>query len=181
MNEGSEKILKKLMLESLAGKKLSYKNLLSELYIISFRFVRKKVGNENVIDDVCQEILLSVHKSIHTFDESKPFLPWFYAIARYRINDYLRSHYSNLETNPFEDWMESEEDGNDQVDQINNSQAINSALSELPDKKRHIIQLLYVEGFSVKEVSERLSYSQSDIKVSAHRALKQIKSKFRGR
>ena len=38
---------------------------------------------------------------------------------------------------------------------------------------------MYIEGYSVKETAEKMNISESDAKVSAHRALKKIKSTFK--
>jgi RNA polymerase sigma-70 factor (ECF subfamily) len=42
-------------------------------------------------DDVVQETLISVHAARHTYDPRRPFAPWYYAIARNRLIDVLRS------------------------------------------------------------------------------------------
>lgn len=181
MKDKTENKLKALATLAISGEKKAYKELLLELNSLAYKFIRKKVSLENIAEDISQEILISVHKSLHTYDKNKAFLPWFYAIARYRINDHLRSHYSNLETNPFEDWIENKADNSNEREEIEKNQAIEKALLSLSDKYKRIVQLLYLEGFSVKEISLEMGISESDVKTSAHRALKQIKSEFGGR
>lgn len=47
-------------------------------------------------DDVVQEVLLAIHHKRSAFDETQFFLPWMYAIARYKIIDYFRRNKKNV-------------------------------------------------------------------------------------
>jgi RNA polymerase sigma-70 factor (ECF subfamily) len=49
------------------------------------------------------------------------------------------------------------------------------ALQQLPDKQRRVVELLKLEGFSVKEAALKLGMTESALKVSAHRAYKAMK------
>src|ERR1051325_1901984 len=51
---------------------------------------RARLGGVAWIDDVVQETLLTVHRARHTYDPSRPFAPWFYAIAGSRLIDVVR-------------------------------------------------------------------------------------------
>ena len=35
------------------------------------------------LDDVCQETLLAIYESPHTYDSSRPLEPWMFAISRH--------------------------------------------------------------------------------------------------
>ena len=52
-------------------------------------FAHHKLSPEDV-DDVVQETLLAVHLKRHTWDQSKPLLPWVRAVARNKLIDNLR-------------------------------------------------------------------------------------------
>ena len=41
-------------------------------------------------EDIVQDILTTVHAKRHTWQQTKPILPWLYAIARHRLIDHLR-------------------------------------------------------------------------------------------
>lgn len=169
------------MKASLSGDKNSYKDLLLQLTKLAKNFARKKISSEAAIDDIAQEILISVHKSKHTYNPEKPFLPWFYAIANYRLYDHLRGVYNNQETNIFEEWLDHKIDQKDETLEIEKKQSIEKSLKILPEKQRQIVELVYVEGYSIKETAEQMNISVSDVKTSAHRALKSIKTEFGGK
>jgi RNA polymerase sigma-70 factor (ECF subfamily) len=41
-------------------------------------------------EDLVQETLIALHTRRHTYDRSQLLTPWVYAIARYKLVDYLR-------------------------------------------------------------------------------------------
>ena len=53
------------------------------------------VNSASEVDDLLQEILISIHKARHTYDGERPYKPWAYAIAKFRLQDYLRAHYAD--------------------------------------------------------------------------------------
>lgn len=44
------------------------------------------------LEDVCREALLAIFKSRHTYQLSRPFEQWLYAIVRNVIAAYLQRH-----------------------------------------------------------------------------------------
>jgi RNA polymerase sigma-70 factor (ECF subfamily) len=48
-------------------------------------------------------------------------------------------------------------------------------LKTLPDKQRRVLRMVKLEGLSVEETSGRTGYSQTDVRVSVHRALKALR------
>ena len=180
LNKTLENKLQSLMKQAQKGNKTSYKSLLEELNNLATSYIRKRINSETSVEDIVQEILVSIHKSRHTYDPEKPFLPWFYAIAKFRLNDYLRNFYSNKEDLSFEGTFENVISQTTELRDIEKTQMIEKSLDCLSSKKKKIIKLMYIDGYSVREVSEKMSISLSDVKVSAHRALKEIKTNFGG-
>lgn len=52
---------------------------------------RRFLGSQDV-DDLVQDILLSVHAARATYDPTRPFLPWLLAITRNRLADAARRY-----------------------------------------------------------------------------------------
>ena len=85
--------LQSLLTASLSGDEKAYSEFLT---LISRRlrgFIAKRIAAAEV-EDVLQEILISLHKARHTYDGKRPALPWVIAIARFRLTDHLRKHYA---------------------------------------------------------------------------------------
>lgn len=130
-------------------------------------------------DDLIQNILLSIHKARHTYDPSRPLMPWVMAIARYRLQDHWRTHYrqrSNV-TNSLDDALELP--GADVTKGLEASEDIRRVAKSLPEKQQRIIGLMYGEDKSVQEVADTMKMSVSAVKVAAHRAYKTFRKKLK--
>jgi len=82
------------MLAGLDGDAAAHKALLTRLSAnlrAYFKTHLARIGRAPAdAEDLVQETLIAFHTRRHTYDRSKPFTPWVYAIARYRLVDFLR-------------------------------------------------------------------------------------------
>lgn len=173
--------LESLMRQAQAGDNDAYAKLLHEISPLIENFLKGKLSNIEDVNDVTQEVLISVHKAAHTYDPDRPFKVWLFAITRYRLNDHLRTVYAQKEKGThveFDDNIHDDIAENDVTNAYENIEYFNQALSKLPKKQQQVLTMLKVEGFSVRETSIALGMSESAVKVSAHRAIKQLSEKF---
>src|ERR1700680_5171257 len=86
--------LRGLMLAGLDGDAAAHKALLTRLSAnlrAYFKTHLARIGKgSGDAEDLVQETLIALHTRRHTYDRSKPLTPWVYAIARYRLPDFLR-------------------------------------------------------------------------------------------
>jgi RNA polymerase sigma-70 factor (ECF subfamily) len=52
---------------------------------------------------------------------------------------------------------------------------VHQVLAQLPPRDRLVLTLIYLQGCSVAETSDRTGWSQTMVKVQAHRARKKLK------
>ena len=83
-----------LFRSGLEGNQADYARFLTSITPLLKRMVGKQLTASDV-EDVVQEILISIHKARHTYDGFRPYKPWVFAIARYRVFDHLRAHYAD--------------------------------------------------------------------------------------
>lgn len=166
------------MRQSLAGDQRAYAQLLHESARLLRPFLSHRLRVASEVDDVLQEILLSVHKARHTYDGQRPYKPWLYAIAKFRLLDYLRAHYAD----PFRhalDFDELEEYLPDDVTESAISyESIRAEVEQLPEKQATILRLIHRDGYTAKEVAEKIGMNESAVKVAAHRAYKVLRKKL---
>ena len=74
-----------------AGDQEAYRELLNMIYPYVQFLVRKKVGGLIEVEDLTQECVLGVHKSLATFQPGKAFTPWLHAIVKFKICNYFRA------------------------------------------------------------------------------------------
>src|SRR6516165_12381243 len=83
-----------LMKAAQAGDGRSYTRLLEEITPQLRRIVwsQRSFLQKEDIEDLVQDILLSVHAVRATYDPERPFIPWLLAITRNRLADAGRRH-----------------------------------------------------------------------------------------
>ncbi len=167
-----------LMRHSLNGDQRAYAEILQETSRFLRPFLAKRLSFTNEVDDLLQEILFSIHKARHTYDGNRPYKPWVYAIAKFRLQDYLRAHYSD-QLHHADDLSEMENYLHENVTESAISyESISGEVEKLPQKQATILQLMHQEGYTAKEVAEKLGMNESAVKVAAHRAYKILRQKL---
>jgi len=168
--------LEELMTAAQGGDSKSYQKLLGECEGIARGYVKSRLSNVSEAEDVIQEILMSIHKARHTYQQGKPFKPWVYAICKYRLMDYLRSLYKK---NAFESPTALDElqlpTSEDVTEGVINNELLRKALSCLNKKEQKIVTLMKIEGRTASEVALNLNMGVSAVKVAAHRAYAKMK------
>jgi RNA polymerase sigma-70 factor (ECF subfamily) len=167
-----------LMRLALAGDKQAYSALLQETSRFLRPFLSKRLNGASEVEDLLQEILLSIHKARHTYDGLRPYKPWVFAIAQFRLLDYLRNHYADHLRHAVE-LSEVENILPENVTESGfNYESISGEIRQLPEKQATILQLMHQEGYTAKEVAEKMGMTESAVKVAAHRAYKILKEKL---
>jgi RNA polymerase sigma-70 factor, ECF subfamily len=166
------------MRRSLNGDQRAYAELLQETSRFLRPYLAKRLSFTNEVDDLLQEILISIHKARHTYDGNRPYKPWVYAIAKFRLQDYLRAHYSD-QLHHADDLSEMEEFLHEDVtESVISYESISGEVQKLPEKQATILRLMHQDGYTAKEVAEKIGMKESAVKVAAHRAYKVLKEKL---
>lgn len=165
------------MLEALDGDAAAYASLLRALVPGLRAFFKRRLGSDDVVEDLVQETLIAVHARRATFDRSRLFTAWLFAIARYKLVDHFRrsKHYRLMEelneelaTASFEDASAAAID-------------IDRLLGTLSAKQRHAIRATRIDGHSIAEAALSAGIGQSDAKMSVQRGLKRLSARVQGK
>lgn len=161
------------------GDQRAYAALLKDLSPYVRGVISKSLANPDWADEITQDVLISVHKSLYTYSADRPFKPWLLAIVNFRRTDYLRRHYSSrqnmqvsLESADFLEGRVTEQPPTSELREIE------EALDDLPDQQKQVFKLMKIDGYTAQEVADRLGMTESAVKVSAHRTLHKLKSKL---
>ncbi|MGX8014133.1 sigma-70 family RNA polymerase sigma factor [Mesorhizobium sp. ORM8.1] len=163
-----------LMTRAQEGNSQSYERLLREIapYLRSYaaRWYTPPADRE----DAVQDILLTLHAIRHTFDPTRPFGPWLYAIANRRVVDRLRrmtrirARETQLPDGYEERWATDNAMDSDSI-------GLDRAVTNLPPMQQTAIRLLKLEGLSLKEAEAATGISIGSLKVATHRAIASLR------
>ncbi|MSP50201.1 MAG: sigma-70 family RNA polymerase sigma factor [Alphaproteobacteria bacterium] len=135
------------------------------------------------VDDVVQDVLLTIHRVRHTYDPARPFIPWLVAVARRRSIDALRRR---IRTEAME--MRDDTSYETFADPLANreregreaTEALAGALAALPRGQREALELVKLREMSLAEASAVSGQSVGGLKVNVHRAIKALRAKLKG-
>lgn len=176
----TERKLRALFIAGLDGDARAYHAFLQALGSHLRAFCRKRLYRfPDEIEDLVQEILISVHNGRHTYQHDQPLTAWTHAIARYRVVDHVRGQARrDMVLEPLDDhqdiFAESEEESTDA------RRDVDKLLAQLPDRHRLPIVHVKLQGLSVVEAAKLTGMSESAIKVGVHRGLKALAAMMKG-
>ena len=165
-----------LLTSGLTGSRTDYARFLESVTPLLRRMTAKRLPSSDV-EDVVQEILISIHKARHTYDGKRPIMPWIVAIARFRITDHLRKYYAQMRHQSV-DISEVENLLANVTEDTSDNESVDELLEDVPKKHKRILTMMHVEGYTAKEVGQEMHMNESAVKVAAHRAIKKIRDKF---
>jgi RNA polymerase sigma factor (sigma-70 family) len=120
--------------------------------------------------DLCQEALLAVFKSRHTYQPPRQFEPWLFAIFRNLLAAYFKRNREQA------NWYESliEMPGIHPEDESIMATALSEGLGQLSAPQLEALQLTKLSGFSIAEAAVRAG-TIIQMKVRVHRAHASLK------
>jgi RNA polymerase sigma-70 factor, ECF subfamily len=151
-------------------------------------FIRALAGRRqrgfDRVDDVVQDVLLTVHRIRHTYDPARPFEPWLAAIVSRRSIDALRRRGRTEAMEVADDTsLETFADpaANRGMEQKEAAELLDSAIASLPPGQRQAIELVKLKEMSLAEASVVSGQSVGGLKVNVHRAIKALRARLRSR
>lgn len=131
---------------------------------------------ESEVEDIVQEVLLSIHLKRGTWDETRPIGPWVAAITRNKLIDVLRRGGRHISV-PIEDVMDSLK-AEDQTPDLS-ARDIDTLLGHLKAQQREIVRSISLNGNSIRETAAELRMTEGAVRVALHRALRALGTLYR--
>ena len=171
----NEQQLKAWMIAGLGGDAVAHASLLRALLPILRTFFRRRMGQQDDIEDLIQEVLIAVHTRRVTYDTARPFTAWLFAIARYKMIDLFRQSGRTCTIEGLEDLLVTEG-----FEDVSNAETdVTRLLAGLSPKQAEMIRATRLEGLSTAEAAARANIGESDVKISVHRGLKALAARVK--
>jgi len=175
-----EQRLKTRFLDARNGDAIAYREFLNEVFRLMrgylFQSMSPKLRSMERVEDLAQDVLLSIHRKRDLYDDSKPLLPWIYAVARHRLIDSIRAEARQPEC---VEWVEKFDAlAVTEIPQLLGEDDGREFLKGLTDQQQQILRLSKIEEHSLQEIADQFHMSISAVKVTIHRSLKQVRKKW---
>lgn len=172
-----------IIMDIKSGNKKALGRLVDRHKKSAFRIALGLVGNKDDAYDISQEAFMRIYRSAETYDEKKPFLPWFYTIISNLSKTWLKRR-SNRENK----MVDVEDNSFLLVDRSNPEDALvkkeavtqlQQALLELDFEDREIITLQHFRGMSYDEIADLLDIPKGTVMSRLYYARKKLADRMR--
>lgn len=165
------------------GDAAAYQALLRDCVPVIAATARRQGVAPDQVDDVVQEVLITIHRARATYDPARPFLPWLRAIAQRRAIDGLRRHgrQSSREVHDplaYENHAEERVEADAKLDEQSRARALRESIKTLPPGQRQAVERLTLQGQSLEEAAADTGRSKVALKVNLHRAIKALRERM---
>ncbi len=139
-----------------------------------YAYIYSRVGyQKEMAEDLAQEVFLKAWKNKKRFDSSKSSLKnWLYTIAHNLVIDYYRTKKKHIS---FDENKGNANIPRDLDQKVEEQLIVKSLLQKLPDDKKELLILRYINNLSIKEVSKIIGKKYTATKVAIHRAIKKLR------
>jgi len=162
------------------------------LYDELFRYVKSKIRDNHMAEDVMQEIQLQVFKSRDSYNPNERLKPWLYTIATNKCTDYYRKVNGNgkserplvFSLNDCVNGSESEigefmqdrnvEESYEIAKGNEQEEFVRRAIGKLPDKLKQPMLLVYFQGLKYEEAAGALGIPVGTVKSRLHEARRRL-------
>lgn len=132
------------------------------------------LGDSEFVDDISQDVFISVLHKLPEFRFESKFTTWLYRITVNKCRDYLRKKRVRSIFIPLQD-RDHEPSTKFRAESIDIPQLVRKAIEKLPDKLK--IPLIHrdIEGLSYKEIADKLDCEVGTVKSRIFRARETLK------
>jgi RNA polymerase sigma-70 factor (ECF subfamily) len=166
-----------LISATLAGDEKAFALLVARYKRRIFGLAARFARDSDEVEDICQEVFIKAFENLAAFRHDAPFEHWLTRIAVRASHDALRRRRREKGQSGFDDYVFEVRDYGAEARQEARlaRELLKWALSRLKEEERVVITLLELEGYSVREISSLTGWSESNVKVRAHRARQVLK------
>ena len=157
-----------------------YRRYLDRVYGYAFY----QLGDHHDAEDVTERIFLSALRALPDFrDQGSTFRAWLFRIAHNTIANAHRSR-ARRRTEPLPDDFQRAAPNADPAGQValaDELREIRHVVAQMPDDRRQVILLRFVDDLSTNEIAEVLDRSPGAVRVLLHRSLRDLAARLDAR
>ncbi|MBP1748125.1 MAG: rpoE [Deltaproteobacteria bacterium] len=165
------------------GDKNAFSSIIKKYKMYVLKIVSRHIPYEDA-EEVAHDAFIRIYGSLAQFKGPDGFRQWMAAITTRTCYDYWRRAYRSKEvpmsslSDEHREWLDrvaSEQVSiEDIARQAEAREVLDYALSKLSAEDRMVLELVYMEGLSVREVADLLGFSSANVKIRSFRSRKKL-------
>lgn len=132
------------------------------------------LGDSEFVDDISQDVFISVFHKLKDFRFQSKFTTWLYRITVNKCRDYLRKKRVRSIFVPIKDSTQ-EPSTKMRSESIDIPQLVRKSIDKLPDKLKVPLVMRDIDGLSYKEIADNLECEVGTVKSRIFRARESLK------
>ncbi len=174
--------VKDLIIRAKNGDQQAFEEVYTTYYSPIYHYLFSRVKNKGEAEDLAQTVFLKIWSALDRFSEEHTSpIAYFFTVARNTLIDYYRKN-KNREIVSDEIVTEiSEKNGVWDKELIDENQylAIKKALGLISKEQQEIINLIYENDLSYREISQILNKKEDAVRQMHSRALKKLREIYK--
>ncbi len=130
----------------------------------------------NTVEDVVQESFVKAYLNFESFDQSKSFKAWLFAIGINTARSFKRKSFESLDALSEVQLLGFYKQENPEL--VYERLGIIKALSLLKEEERFVLEQLYFKDYSVEQIARQLKMPVNSVKLRISRAIKKLSAEF---
>ena len=172
--DGHNTLVKALKRGSTAAFEQVYERYKRPLYATALRYLK----DNQLAEDVLQDVFVKLWQNRQALDEQLSLKNYLFVCLKNQVLNRIRSEQVRIKAallaNQFEEGFSRQTESEVA---LNDLQAwVNTSLSTLPARKRQIVQLSLIEGYSNQEIAAVLQISENTVRSQLSQAKKLIRN-----
>ena len=172
-----------LIERTLAGDESAFSTLVRKYQKPVHAFVRRKIGDFHIAEEITQDIFLRVYEKLPTLKDPNTFAGWLYVIAARQCFAWFEKKRIPMESLDAMSPAELEElaytryraEQEKEFVSERQREIVERLLQKLPEGERNVVTLHYLDSMTCEDVSKFLGVSPNTVKSRLHRARKRLK------
>lgn len=144
------------------------------VYIIVKNGVSDSLSNED-IEEIISDVFVAIWKISSFLPDITALKPYLSGISKNIIKNKYRKLNLNASISDYEEKLISNEDIEKITEENEQNKLIKETLCKLKNDEYKIFMMFYYEAKSIKEIAQKLKFTESKVKVVLHRVRKIIK------
>lgn len=163
-----------LVLQFQSGQKIALTILVKrwhkKIIYHSYKFTKSKEASK----DIAQDCWVIIFKGLHKLKDPSVFGAWVLSIVSNKSINWVRKQMKDRKT--IDEFENADRNSSIKKNTSNETELkLKNAISKLPDKQRIVLNMFYMEEYTIREISKILSLKTGTVKSRLFHAREQLK------